>query len=139
MPPLDRSRQERGHFRRGHSTVNGILRRSGRSPNHTEDPWRNFQLIRLHFYSVNASRTRQVSRGSTEHKKIGSVLCILRFPRPLGSRLYKDHGHRRSNREAKESKPVFPLPQQGAYRFKLRKGKKGKMCKVLEVTSYIYL
>jgi hypothetical protein len=30
-----------------------------------------------------------------KHEKTGTVLCILRFSRSLGSRLYKDHGHRR--------------------------------------------
>jgi hypothetical protein len=97
--------------------------------NHTEDPWRVFHLIRLHFHSSNAPCTSQIRRDSTEeHEKSGTVLCILRFPWPLGSKLYKDHGHRRSNRQAKESKKVFPVPQSGAYRFELQKEGEGKMC-----------
>jgi hypothetical protein len=53
----------------------------------------------------------------------------LRFPRPLGSRLYKDHGRRRSNREAKESKPVFPLSQWGHTASNCGKKRKAKCAK----------
>jgi hypothetical protein len=67
MSPLGCSCQVGGHFRRGHTPINGIFRRgSGRSPHHTEDPWQVFQLIQLHFHSGNATRTRQVCIASTE-------------------------------------------------------------------------
>jgi hypothetical protein len=41
--------------------------------------------------------------------------------------------------EAKKNKPVFSLPQQGVYCFKLQKEGKDKVCYVQEVASNIYL
>ena len=46
----------------------------------------------------------------------------------IGLKIVNDYGLYRTNRKAKESKPVFPLSQPGAYRLELRKEGKGKMC-----------
>jgi len=67
------------------------------------------------------SRTSQILMTSMEgHSRTWTVLCILRFAQPLGTVLQKVNWRHRNNRETKESKPKLPLPQQRAYRLKLR-------------------
>jgi len=71
MSPLNCSRQAGRHSRRGHSPINGIFRqRNGRSPHHTEDSWRVFQLsgytstaAMLHINAKSVGPARKTTKG----------------------------------------------------------------------------
>jgi hypothetical protein len=122
MSPLDGSYQAGGRIGRGHTSINGILvRRSGRSPHHTEVSWRVSQLI-----VTLPQRWRFTCTPSLQRQQGRALRGINRFVYSATIAAIRPRIVRRLR--TKESKPMFPLPQQGAYRIKLRKEGDGKEC-----------